>query len=223
MNIAVLSLTRDRLDYTKHCFGTLVEHAGCEFDWWITDQGSEDGTVDWLIDNTDATVTAYSENIGICPALNLMIEDALASAEYDVVVKVDNDCEIVTPNTLRDVCAAVLEHNAILSPHIHGLNEPPPPIGQTGPISERLVVGGIFMAVPAWMFKQRYRHPETTPLKDGDDYHICRAYRAVGGKVGYLDGYDAWHYETTKGQHQRYPDYFARRRREALEAEGVAA
>ena len=53
MNIAVLSLTRDRLDYTKHCFGRLIELAGCDFDWYITDQGSNDGTVDWLHANTD--------------------------------------------------------------------------------------------------------------------------------------------------------------------------
>lgn len=223
MNIAVLSLTRDRLDYTKRCFGTLIENAGCEFDWWITDQGSQDGTVDWLIANTDATVTAYTENIGICPALNLMLADALESADYDVVVKVDNDCELRTPNTLRDVCAAAVERDMILSPHIHGLRQTPPPVAHEDGVTVTDVVGGIFMATPAWMFKKNYRHPETTPLKDGDDFHLCRAFRMVGGSVGYLDGYDAWHHETTDGQWARYPEYFARRNRERVEAGLVPA
>jgi glycosyltransferase involved in cell wall biosynthesis len=228
MNIAVLSCTRDRLEYTKHCFGTLLEHAGCDFDWWITDQGSDDDTVDWLLANTDATVTSYSENIGICPALNLMLSDALDSADYDVIVKFDNDCELLTPNTLRDVCEASLENNAIVSPVIHGLREPPEIVGSASRdmryrIHVTRIVGGIFMATPAWMFKQGYRHPETTPLKDSDDSYLCRAYQMIGGTVGYLDGYHANHYETTDGQWARYPEYFARRNQERIEAGMVPA
>ncbi len=34
------------------------------------------------------------------------------------------------------------------------------------------------------------------------------------GSVGYVDGYEANHYETTDGQHARYPEYFARREAE---------
>jgi len=222
MNIAVMSLTRDRLDYTKHCFGTLLELAGCEFDWWIADNGSSDGTVDWLISNTDATVTAYSENAGISPALNAMLKDVLDAADYDVIVKIDNDCELLTPNTLRDVCERALDHNAILSPHIRGLRSTPKPVGRVDDISVTPVIGGIFTAVPAWVFQDGYRHP-IIPTLDGEDAILCQWFRRQGGFCGYVDWYEANHYETTDGQHARYPEYFARREQERLDAGMVAA
>jgi glycosyltransferase involved in cell wall biosynthesis len=219
MNVAVLSLTRDRLPYTQHCFGTLLENAGTDFDWWISDNGSIDGTVDWLLDNTDATVTAYTENAGICPALNAMLEDVLSSADYDVVVKFDNDCELLTPNTVRDLCVLSLEREAILSPWIRGLREPPQPVGQFGSLALTPVVGGIFMAVPASVFKRGYRHP-VNATKDGDDWMLCRWFQEQGGLVGYVDGYEANHYRTTDIQHLDYPEYFARREEERRQSVG---
>lgn len=217
MNIAVLSLTRDRLDYTRHCFASLLANAGCDFDWFITDNGSTDGTVDWLLDNTDATVTSYTDNAGISPALNAMIDDALASADYDVIVKIDNDCELVTPDTLSDVCRLVSDHDAILSPWIKGLRQPPQPLPgvahPSGQITRMPVIGGIFTAVPAGVFEDGYRHP-LIPTLDGEDFNLCQWYRSQGGTVGYVDGYEAWHYEGTDGQHARYPDYFSRRAEE---------
>ncbi len=222
MNVAVLSLTRDRLDYTKHCFATLLENAGCDFDHWITDNGSTDGTVDWLLDNTDATVTAYSENAGISPALNAMLDEIVETADYDVIVKVDNDCELLTPNTLRDVCRMALDYNAILSPRIHGLRQPPSGIGRDDRWGVLMtpVIGGIFSAVPAHVFKDGYRHP-IIPTLDGEDAILCGWFREQGGVVGYAEGYDANHYETTDGQHARYPEYFARREQEREEARRV--
>ncbi len=217
MNIAVMSVTRDRLDYTKHCFQTLWDNAGCTYDWWITDNGSTDGTVDWLIANTEATVTAYNENAGISPALNAMLDDIVQAADYDVIVKVDNDCELLTPNTLRDVCSAALEYDAIVSPWIRGLRSAPASIGKFGPISLTPVVGGIFTAVPAWVFKNGYRHP-IIPTLDGEDFNLCQWFIRQDGDVGYLDGYEANHYETTDGQHARYPEYFARREQEREDA-----
>ena len=218
MNIAVLSLTRDRLAYTQHCFGSLLVNAGCDFDWFISDNGSTDGTVDWLLENTDATVTAYSENAGISPAINAMIEDALEQADYDVIVKIDNDCELITPNTLKDVCELAFDRDEILSPVIHGLRSPPNAYERSDGISYTPVIGGIFSAVPAWVFKDGYRHP-IIPTLDGEDFNLCQWYIGQGGRVGYVDAYDAWHYEGTDGQHERYPAYFARREQERRDAE----
>ncbi len=222
MNVAVMSLTRDRLDYTKHCFGTLLENAGCDFDWWVADNGSTDGTVDWLLENTDATVTAYSDNAGISPALNAMLDDIVEAADYDVIVKVDNDCELLTPNTLRDVSRIAAERDAIVSPWIRGLRSTPEPFGHVHGISVTPVIGGIFTAVPARVFKDGYRHP-ILPTLDGEDFNLCRWFQREDGLVGYVDGYEANHYETTDGQHARYPEYFARREQERLAVGMVAA
>ena len=43
-----------------------------------------------------------------------------------------------------------------------------------------------------------------------DDANVCHWYRAQGGRCGYVTRLTANHYETTSGQHARYPEYFAR-------------
>ena len=43
-----------------------------------------------------------------------------------------------------------------------------------------------------------------------DDAHICREFRSGGGRCGYVKRLEANHYETTSGQHARYPEYFER-------------
>lgn len=222
--VAVMTLTRDRLEYTKHCLQTLWDNAGCEFDHWIADNGSRDGTVEWLLENTDATVTAYSENAGISPALNAMLDEVLAAADYDVIVKIDNDCELLTPNTLRDICELVDERGALLSPWIRGLRQPPQPGYSDGVVTEMSVIGGIFTAAPAWIYKEGYRHPIIATL-DGEDFNLCQWYRhgvTRDAQVGYVDGYEANHYRTTDGQHADYPAYFSRREQERREVRMLA-
>jgi glycosyltransferase involved in cell wall biosynthesis len=214
VNVAVLSLTRDRLAYTKHCFQTLADNAGCDYQHYVVDQGSTDGTEDWLLAQDELDVTVLGMNVGICPALNYLLE-AIQDDEYDVVVKFDNDCELLTPNTLRDVCEATLKLDAILSPHIHGLRNTPPTLARLGKVSATHGIGGIFMAVPATVFTSGYRHDERNPPWGGDDHDLSAWFRARGGIVGYLDGYHANHYLTTDGQHADNPAYFARKDAEA--------
>jgi glycosyltransferase involved in cell wall biosynthesis len=218
MNICVLTLTRDRLAYTQHCFATLRENAGCEFDHFVFDQASTDGTKEWLLaDPAIKWVILSPENVGICAALNQLLERAL-QIPYDVIVRFDNDCEVTQPGTLRAVCETALAGSAIIAPRVLGLRQPPSSIGsfQVGDrvVDETAILGGIFMAVPAHLFTAGgFRYGETNPLWAGDE-RICDWYRGRGGRCGYLDGFDVNHYETTDGQLERYPDYFARKREE---------
>lgn len=214
MKVAALSLTRDRLAYTKHCFQTLAENAGCDYDHYVLDQGSEDGTQEWLLAQQHLDVTLLEENIGICRALNHLLDTI--GDDYDAVVKFDNDCELLTPNTLRDVCEASLRLDAILSPHIHGLRNTPPTLATISGVSVTPGIGGIFMAAPATVFTtDGYRHNERNPLWGGDDHDLSAWFGRRGGLVGYLDGYHANHYLTTDGQHNDNPGYFARKANEA--------
>lgn len=226
MKVAVLSLTRDRLDYTKHCFATLAENAGCEYDHYVLDQGSTDGTREWLdgwfrsADEFRARI-ALDENVGISAGINKLIAwiHYTGLGPYDVIVKIDNDCEIVTPLTLRDICALVDTYGLILSPQILGLRQPPATLGT--PLSlggtlvdEKAQVGGIFLAAPASLYDE-FRYSEGNPVWGGDDVEVCAWWRARGGRCGYVQGYEAWHFEGTDGQHERFPEYFRR-----VEAEG---
>jgi len=214
MRIAVLTLTRDRLEYSQHCFAKLREFAGCEYDHFVLDQGSTDDTQRWLMNGVYAGLSLQRENIGISRGMNLLLDLIRVNQEpYDVVVKFDNDCELTQPNTLRDVAQLALEGDAMLSPRILGLNNPPAMTGVFLIGEERILdipqIGGIFLATPATAF-HLYRYPDDGPVWGMDDAHICYWWRGNGGRCGYVERLSANHYETTSGQHARYPEYFER-------------
>lgn len=219
VRVAVLTLTRDRLEYTKHCFARLETFSGCEFDHYVLDQGSTDGTAEWLFDEWlpwDVGqglkyVDRRFENLGICGGVNALLEK-IDERHYDVIVKFDNDCELTQPNTLRDVARLTLEGGCLLSPRILGLNNPPPVMG-TMMIGNEVIldipqIGGIFLSAPAWVYDHFTYHGND--WGGGDDSEICWWFRQQGGVCGYVKRLEAWHYQTTSGQHAKYPEYFAR-------------
>lgn len=217
MNIAVVTLTRDRVDYTRHCLSMLRENAGCDYDHYVLDQGSTDGTVEWLLSQPDLDVTTVPENIGIPAGMNVLL-DVCNPGDYDVVVKFDNDCELTETGTLARVCELVDRTGWLLSPRILGLRNPPQPIGEAVVDGERIlltpIIGGIFLAAPSHAYS-RFRFPvESLPTWGYDDSMLCDRWRQHGGQVGYVDSLEAWHYEGTTKQWERYPDYFARAERE---------
>lgn len=225
MKVAVLSLTRDRLDYTKHCFAKLRENAGIPFDHYILDQGSKDGTQEWLFEHAGdfKHVELLGENVGISRALNILL-GAAVDHDYDIYVKFDNDCELVTPGTLKEAAEYVAwaeeeGTDLIVSPHIQGLNEPPPYDDDGEGLGFVGQLGGIFMAIPGWVF-QEFRYDEQGNPKWGmDDVQLSQWFRNQGGRLAYLLDYPANHYQTTEGQKQTYPEYWERKKGEM----GIAA
>lgn len=216
MNVAVFSLCRDRLDFTKHCFQTLRANAGCHFDHYVLDQGSTDGTGEWL-ENQGVRLTSLTENVGISRGLNTLLDEA--GLGYDVYVKFDNDCELLSRNTLAHACEIVTTWpDWIVSPKIEGLNQPPgvEEFVQIGPVRLGRVgmIGGIFQAVPGWVFQKGYRHDEDNPTWGMDDVGLGSWFQGQGGKLGYMLGYIANHYQTTEGQKQTYPEYWERKKTE---------
>lgn len=220
MKIAVMTLTRDRLDYTKHCFSTLREHAGCDYTHFVLDNGSEDGTVDWLEEQLghedNMRVIYVPGNVGIARGLNILL-GAMGPENYNVIVHFDNDCELVMPNTIRDVAQLAYKGGAVLSPRILGLNNPPQATREVQIDGELILdvpqIGGICLTAPSWWY-DGYRYPEDLPVWGFDDAHLCQSFRENGGTCGYVKRLEAWHYEGTNGQHARYPEYFERTRAE---------
>jgi GT2 family glycosyltransferase len=70
MKIAIYTLTRDRIEYTKKCFQSLQENAGYSYDHYIIDNGSKDGTADWLKEGNYTKVIYNPENVGISNGSN---------------------------------------------------------------------------------------------------------------------------------------------------------
>jgi len=206
VKVAVLTLTRDRVEYTEHCFAKLRDLAGCGFDHYVLDQASTDDTPVWLaeqyLDGHLRSVTFELENLGITRALNQML--AGLDGAYDLIVRFDNDCEVTQPGTLRKVCEVALAHEAIVAPRILGLQNPPGIIQEThlgdDVLEETGILGGIFMAIPSSLFVEHgFRYDESMPAYTGDEA-IVPWWRSRGGRAGYLAGWEVNHYLTTEGQ-----------------------
>src|SRR5690348_10517273 len=123
MKISVLTLCRDRVEYTRHCFETLRANAGVAYDHFVLDQASQDDTWDYLSSLPLEQRVRVDENIGLCPGLNRLL-DAGAADGYDIDVRYDNDCEVLQPDTLRTVAQLALENDLILAPRVLGLKNP---------------------------------------------------------------------------------------------------
>lgn len=101
--ILVVTITCDRLEQTKKYLGELKEKAGIEFEHIVVDNGSTDGTVDWLkAEGYNVVVNPYNEGI-VKAWINGVRIARLCGYEPDFVVKFDNDCEIATPGILSEI------------------------------------------------------------------------------------------------------------------------
>lgn len=232
MRVAVLSLTRDRLWATQHCFATLRELAGCPFDHYVLDNGSQDGTQEWLkYDYPERHDLVLADgNMGVSRGMNVLLDRvALAREPYDVIVKVDNDLELLVPDTLKACCEIASDGGYISSPHIQGLNSPPSIERRVDLLDLRSgneyrvgipnLLGGIFMAAPAFLYQSPaesgygygYRHDPANPVWGLDDAKIVDHWRALGNEVCYLLDFKANHFLTTEGQAERDPSWYSRK------------
>src|SRR5438270_7932910 len=196
MRISVLTLCRDRVEYTRPCFESLRRNAGVEYSHFVLDQASQDDTWAYLQSIPLAKRIRLEENIGLCPGLNRLL-DAGAADGFDVVVRYDNDCEVLQPDTLLTVARLALDRDLILAPRVLGLLHPPPTIDQFDAggysILETTILGGIFMAIPASFFtRDRFRYDESNPPWTGDE-KICDWHRARGGRCGYVQEFEVNH------------------------------
>lgn len=231
MKIAIYTLTRDRLFYTQECLRLLEENAGCEYDHFILDNGSTDGTSAWLVSRSRENVNLlmYPENIGISKASNICVREILRLGNYDLIVKMDNDCAMRKPGTLAAIATIyAIDPGSdlwVLSPRVVGINRQPRratlrPIVGGREIGTTAIVGGLFHAVPATIY-QRFMayggYDETLPLAWGQDDQFCEWLRVNRYHNGYVESLEVEHMETTDGQAKRYPDYFERKWKEEKE------
>jgi GT2 family glycosyltransferase len=204
----------------------LAEKAGADYDHYILDNGSTDGTASWLQENESQfkKVVLLPENVGISAGSNMMLDEIFKS-DYDIIIKMDNDCEVWTKNILEHVSQLVTamhesKMKMVLSPRVEGINKQPHRvktlqlagynIGVTG------IVGGLFHIVPVEIYAQ-YRYPLELPKAWGQDDDFCEWARQRGIKKGYIENLVVNHYETTVGQAARFPEYFERKWKEEKE------
>lgn len=225
--IAVYTLTRERLEYTERSFALLKKKAGMEYDHFVVDNGSKDATPEWLRKHgiNFKHLILNEVNEGISVGSNMALQ-AIREAEeaggfkYDLIIKMDNDCEIATDTIFERIChlyeALGEEWNKyLLSPRVEGintqprrLNELPHNIGQTS------IVGGLFHIVPRRIYEEYGAYPLNVPKAKGQDDDFCAWANRQGFIVGYIEDLLVKHMDTTDGQCQKFPEYFKRKWKE---------
>lgn len=222
MKLCIITFTRDRLAYTKDCCKALYEKAELEYEHYVIDNGSTDGTQQWLFDNNNLTsVLCLAENIGISKALNKM---KTLIPQCDYVLKFDNDCMPVTQGFLKQLIDThkLLEKQTekrwVLSPKVTGLiRQPTRFFGMTLPTGERIgetdTLGGICRLVPYNIFMQFDANEKLPKVYgcDGQFNEWCQ-YHTI--RMGYCEQIEVEHYKTTEGQRCEYPDYYQRQLKE---------
>lgn len=220
--VAVYSLTMNRLNYSKLAFNSLFTKAGYNFDLFIVDNGSTDGTVEWLQELVPhgyckkITIQLNKDNKGISIASNQAIK---MINDYDVICKFDNDCICLTPGCVSAMVDIYHSNHLIaLSPYVEGLKDNPGGATRVeyGKIKEYFLgltrhLGGIFHFVSANAYKD-WHWDEESPLHGMQDLEFSNYLNSNGYINAYLEDYKVNHGPTgTVGQYQDYKKYFEER------------
>lgn len=216
--VAVFTLTMNRLEYTKMMFATIRETTNVPFDHFVVDNGSTDGTVEFLKELKEQgfikDYIANEENHGIPVASNEAL-DMIKPEEYDYIIKVDNDAKFKTKGWLEDALKVYDRTQMMcLSPYIEGLVGSP---GGTrreiyGMIDDQYLgmvchLGGIFTMAPSRIYWD-WRWPVSGFMQGGNDVIFSNFVQDLGYQMAYMENHRVEHFEGTLGQEKKFPEYF---------------
>lgn len=224
MRIACYTLTRDRMAYSQLAFRSLKTKAGILYSHFVLDNGSTDGTQNWLRwGYKPHWLKLLPENIGIAAGANMALDAIFAQGDWDIVVKMDNDCEVVSPDILDHLSKLFADSRLdkfVLSPRVEGIDHQPERrnylIIKSRKVGVTNIVGGLFHVVPGYVYKE-FRYNPATPRGGYNDHYFCKWFRQRGGMVGYVEDLVVRHMDTTGGQVKVYPEYTKRKLMEMQE------
>lgn len=211
--VAIFTLTMDRLDYTKKMYSSMMKTAGYEFDWFVVDNGSKDKTVEFLQGKAFRLAT-NSKNFGISKASNQALDRIKEDGPYDVIIKIDNDCQFLTNDWLKEI-VDLLERNKMLivSPRVEGLRDNPGGVPRTRYfyIGHHFLgmaphIGGICCAADAKIY-ENFRWEEEDFLHGEQDYVFSKYVTGQQKILAYMENLIVEHIDTTAGQLKTYPKY----------------
>lgn len=234
LRIAVYTLTMNRFEYTKRMAKALEERAGYPFDWFVIDQGSKDGTQDWIKKLTrdipsptggrelwreKLRYRLYEENVGLAKGWNNIVSFIKSEGEYDILIKVDNDAEMLTQDWLKAM-VDIYERNRrlVLSPYVEGLENTPGGVLRqraSGDSPYMLIndhvlgyvphVGGIVYATPISIWDE-FTFDES--FEGNKDVLLSNYARQTGYSLFYMEEFTVWHIDGTSGQKVKFPEYY---------------
>lgn len=119
-NLAIYTLTRERLEYTKRML-TQLKNCGIEYDHYILDNGSKDGTKEWLKENGYDFIDS-PENLGLWMGIQKVLDATNHFKDYQYVLKLDNDMEFPYDNWLFNLVSTFKANDFdVLSPFVEGV------------------------------------------------------------------------------------------------------
>lgn len=111
MSVAAITITYNRLELTKQTMESFYAKTSVDYHL-VIDNGSTDGTQEWLKDKFDNI--CLDKNYGITEAFCLGVSKL---AGYDYILKLDNDVETVTENLVEHMVQFLNKHsNFAVSP-----------------------------------------------------------------------------------------------------------
>lgn len=219
--VAIFTITKDRLEYTKHMYKSMVDSTKHPFDWFVVDNGSTDGTKDWL-QNTLPTYAQYNKNNeGISQASNDAVDAILHwTHSYEIILKVDNDVLFLTKGWLKDfVDLWKRNHKLYIGPYPEGLVDSPGGPWRVGvaTIGDEYVevtqhVSGMCTFVDAKAYHNFYWKDKF--LHGNQDMEFSEHARKQGYMPCIIPRHRIQHMNTRVGQEKDYPEYFELRKYE---------
>jgi hypothetical protein len=176
--VSVIVLTWNCLEVTKNCLRTLLDNTTHpDFQVMVVDNGSTDGTPDWVASIDGVSLIANGENLGFVRGNNVGIE-----ASTGDVVLLNNDTEIIQPDWLERMQELACSADDIGLVGCRLVNA-----------DGRLVHAGTYMPLPSF-WGQEYpgdeadigQYPDDRPV-EGVIAACVYIKRAVIDKIGGLD------------------------------------
>lgn len=216
-SVAVFTLTMDRIEYTRRTFESLGKSTGMRFDHFVVDNGSTDGTKQFLEANRSRFkgLIINERNTGLANGWNQALD--MIGDRYDYIVKVDNDCEFVQHGWLEvlvDVCEAC-DRRIVLSPRVEGLAAPPfdggHPRDEWAECEGHVLgltkhLGGICHFAPREAYRG-FRFGKVPDHGNQDVRFSIHARLDLGLPMAYVEDVRVRHMDGSEGQRLRYPDY----------------
>lgn len=196
--IAVFTITCNRLEITKKYLSELKDKNNTTFKHIIVDNGSTDGTPEWLI-SQGYTVIKLSKNIGVYKAMKIAIQYIKDNFKVDYIIKFDDDCELTKFGILDDIMKWYEEgcKSYITAPLDMDILETHMPkhyhkgIERNQQCRYTHHVGGIFVVAPI--------HAMTTMIKAKDD-QVCEDSKR--GRYWVSIGYPSIYFEDLQIRHR---------------------
>lgn len=230
--IAIFTLTKDRFDYTKKTIDSLKKNAGHDYDHYIVDNGSNKENLKKLEKYLESygnlyTLVKNKKNKGISIGSNQALGEIMKN-KYDLIIKLDNDCEVLTPDILKRIAKFYsVNRQVVCSPYVQGLVDN---VGgarrvKIGEVEYHTVndetvgmvehVGGIFCVAPSFMYK-KFRWNEKDFMHGMQDLDFSSYCLRNGMGLCYLEDLKVEHIDTTEGQKKKNKEYFKKREEEKV-------